>query len=139
MSIRTMYKIVGIAILATTTLGFGASLSTPTTLDRIGNNDNVAVSAADTYVTKVTWTESASDITSITVEINNTDTITHTYEICVITKAGASISDTTGTSVDCTSTGSIASKVIGSAAINFAIPLNASLVDGSDISIEQTS
>ena len=134
-----MYKIVGIVILATATLGFGASLSTATTLDRIGNEDNVAVSAADTFVTKVTWTESASNIASTTVEIKNTDTSAHTYEICVITKAGASISDTTGTGADCTSTGSIAGSATGSATINFAIPLDATLVDDSDISVEQTA
>ena len=139
MSIRTMYKIVGMAILVTTTLGFGASVSTTTTLDRIGNDDNVALSAADTFVTKVTWTESASNITSTTVEIKNTDTSAHTFEICVISKADASISDTTGTSADCVSTGSIAGSVTGSATINFAIQLNASLVDDSDISIEQIS
>jgi len=82
-------------------------------------------------------TESASNITSATITVKNTDSASHSYKICVITKAGASISDTAGTSSDCTSTSSISASSTGSAVINFSNPLSASNVDYSDISIQE--
>jgi len=130
---------IALLVFASTALGYGGSLGTSTTLDRIGSDENVTVTAADTFVTQVVWNKSGSRITGATVDIKNTDTSAHTFEICVISKAGASISDTVGTSADCASTGSIASSATGSATINFSNSLNANSSDDTDISIEQTA
>ena len=139
MNSRVIYAMVGIAVLATSTLGFGASLSTTSAPDRIGSDDDVTVPATDADVTEITWTESNNEITSATVKVKNTDTgAAHTFEICVISKAGASISDTVGTSADCGSTGSISASATGSVTITFSIALNAANVDATNLSIEQT-
>ena len=139
MSSEKIYFIMGVAILSTLMLGLGASLNTTPTLNKVGADDNVSVPASDADITQITWSESDNNITSATVVVKNTDTGSHTYEICVITKAGASFSDTAGTSADCTSTGSISASATGSAVINFASPLTAADVDDTDISIEQTA
>ena len=126
-------------VVTSTALGYGAPLGTSTTLDSTGSDDNVTVTAADTFVTQIIWNESGSKISSVTVDVKNTDTSAHTFEICVIGKAGGSISDTVGTTADCTSTGSIASGAIGSATINFTNQLITNNFDDTDISIEQTT
>lgn len=138
MNTKTIFAIVGIAVMATATLGLAAALSM-TSLKNIGGDDNVVVAGADADVTELTWTETANQITSATVKVKNTDTIAHTYEICVITKAGASFSDTAGTSADCASTGSIAASTEGTATITFSIALAAANVDNTNMSIEQTA
>ena len=139
MSSIKIYFIAGMAILFTSTLSLGGSLNTTISLDSIGGDDNIPVPASDADVTQITWFESDNNITSATVVVKNTDSGSHTYEICVITKAGASFSDTAGTSADCASTGSISASATGSAVINFANPLAATDVDDTDISIEQTA
>ncbi len=126
-------------VVASTALGYGAPLGTSTTLDNTGSDDNVTVTSVDTFVTQVIWNESGNKISSVTVDVKNTDTSAHTFEICVIGTAGGFISDTVGTTADCTSTGSIASGAIGSATIIFTIQLNTNNLDDTDISIEQTT
>ena len=138
MNSKTIFAMLGIAVIATATLGLGAAIST-SSLNRIGGDNNVVVPGADADVTEVIWTETANKITSATVKVKNTDTSAHTYEICVITKAGASFSDTAGTGADCASTGSIAASTEGTATIAFSIPLAAADVDNTNISIEQTA
>ncbi len=85
----------------------------------------------------VVLTESAGNISSATITIKNTDSSTHSYKICVITKAGALISDVQGTSSDCTNSGAIPASNVDSSIINFSNPLNSLLVDYSDISLQQ--
>jgi len=139
MYLRIIYGIIGVTLLTILSLGFGTSLSTTPSPNEIGGDNNIAVLATNADVTKITWTESDNEITSVTVTVKNTDTVAHTFEICVISKAGASLSDTVGTSSDCTSTGSISASATDSVTINFAIALNAADVDASNLSIEQTS
>jgi len=139
MYLRIIYGIIGVTILTTLSLGLGTSLSTTPSPNEIGGDDNVVVPATDADVTKITWTEVSNEITSATVTVKNTDTVAHTFEICLIAKAGASLSDTAETSPDCTSTDSISASATGSVTINFAIALNATDVDASNLSIEQTS
>ena len=122
-------------IFAVSTIGLGANLNSTPSFNNIGGDDNISVPDAD--ITNVVLTESGSNIVSATITVKNTDSISHSYNVCVITKAGASISDTTGTSSDCTSTSSISASSTGSAVINFSNPLGASAVDYSDISIQE--
>lgn len=124
-------------IIAASTVGLGANFNTATDSNKIGADDNILVSVPDVNITNVVLTESASTITSATITIKNTDSISHSYKICIITKAGVLISDTIGTSSDCTNTTSISASNTGSAVINFANPLSSSAVDYSDISIQE--
>jgi len=124
-------------IFTVSTIGFAANLNSAPSFNNIGGDDNISVPVPDADITNVVLTESASNIVSATITVKNTDSISHSYNVCVITKAGASISDTTGTSSDCTSTSSISASNTGSAVINFSNPLSASNVDYSDISIQE--
>ena len=124
-------------ILAVSTISFGSNLNSATSLNKIAGDDNISVPIPDADITNIVLTESGSDITSATITIKNTDDVSHTYKICVITKAGALISDTVGSSSDCTNTASISSSSTGSAVINFSIPRSSSDVDYSDISVQE--
>ncbi len=124
-------------ILAVSTISFGSNLNSATSLNKIAGDDNISVPIPDADITNIVLTESASTITSATITIKNTDDTSHSYKICVITKAGVLISDTPGSSSDCTNTTSISASSTGSAVINFANPLSSSDVDYSEISIQQ--
>ena len=124
-------------ILAVSTISFGSNLNSTTSFNKIGGDDNIVVPIPDANITNIVLTESASTITSATITIKNTDDTSHSYKICVITKAGVLISDTPGSSSDCTNTTSISASSTGSAVINFANPLSSSDVDYSEISIQQ--
>jgi len=133
-----IYFLIGIMILAVATVGFGSTLNNSPSLNRIGGNDNVSVPTPDVNITNIVLTESVNTITSATITIKNTDSTSHTYKICIITKANILVSDTPGTSADCSNTASISASTTGSAVINFANPLNSTNVDYSDISVQQT-
>ncbi len=124
-------------IFTVSTIGYGANLNSTPSFNNIGADDNVLVPVPDVDVTNVVLTESAGNIVSATITVKNTDSASHSYDVCVVTKAGVSISDTVGTSSDCTSTSSISASSTGSAVISFSIPLNSTYVDYSDISIQQ--
>ena len=129
--------IVGVLIFVVSTVGFGNDLNGDTSFNNIGADDNVSVPIPDADITNVVLTESASNIVSATITVKNIDNSSHSYNICVITKAGELISDVQGTSSDCTSTASISASNTGSAVINFANPLSSSTVDYSYISVQQ--
>ncbi len=120
-------------------IGFGFDLNTSITFNNIGGDDNVPVPAPDANITNVVLTETGGNIVSTTITVKNTDSISHSYNICVITKAGVSLSDTVGTSSDCTTTSSISASTTGTAVINFVNPLNSLNVDYSDISVQQVT
>ncbi len=124
-------------IFTVSTIGLGANLNTTPSFNNIGGDDNVSVPVPDADITNVVLTESGSNIVSATITVKNTDSISHSYNVCVITKAGALISDTVGTSSDCTSTSSISASSTGSALINFSNPLSKGAVDYADISIQE--
>ena len=136
--IKKIYFLVGILILTVATVSFGVTSNSSPSLNRIGGNDNVSVPTPDVNITNIVLTESANTITSATITIKNTDSISHMYKICVITKADILVSDTPGTNADCSITTSISASTIGTAVINFSNPLNSTNVDYSDISIQQT-
>jgi hypothetical protein len=129
--------IIGILIFVVSTVGFGTDLSTVTSFNNIGAENNVSVPVPNADITNVVLTESVGTIVSATITVKNTDSTSHAYKICVITKAGTLISDIPGTSSDCTNTASISASNTGSSVINFANPLSSSDVDYSDISIQQ--
>ncbi len=131
--------IVGIIFFGISTVGFGANLNTPSSFNNIGSNDNLSIPVPDADITNIVFTESANDIVSTTITVKNTDSTSHSYYICVITKAGIAISDTVGSSPDCSTTSSISGSNTDSVVISFTNPLSSSNVDFSDISIQQLS
>ncbi len=124
-------------IIAVSTISLGSNLNSATSLNKIGGDDNILVPTPDADITNIVLTESVGTITSATITIKNIDSISHSYKICVITKAGVLISDTPGSSSDCTDTTSISASNTDSVVINFANPLSSSNVDYLDISIQQ--
>ena len=125
--------------MAISTIGLGANLNSTPLFHYVGADDNISVPAINVVITNVQLTKAGSTINSATITVKNTDSVSHVYAICVITKAGASISDTAGTSPDCTDTSSISASNTGSAVVNFSIPLNKNTVDFIDISIQEIS
>ncbi len=136
MSLKIIFFI-GILIIAISAIGLGANLDTSSTFNKIGSDDNVSIGLSTADITNMVHSTSGSNIDSSTITVRNTDSVSHSYQICVITKAGASISDTVGTSSDCTTTNSISSSGTGSAVITFTNPLSKNGVDFADISIQE--
>lgn len=128
---------VGIVIIAISTIGLGGNLDTSSTFNKIGSDDNVSIGLSTADITNMVHSTSGTNIDSSTITVRNTDSVSHSYQICVITKAGASISDTVGTSSDCATTSSISSSGTGSAVITFTNPLSENSVDFADISIQE--
>lgn len=114
---KAIYAIMGIAVLATSTLGFGASLSTTTAVDRIGSDSNVAVAAARGNVTALAWTEEVAadgvvEVDTITFTVGNEDTASaHTFQVCAVIEGPASTyTPAAGSAPECSSTASIAAN-----------------------------
>lgn len=135
MSLKIIF-LIGIVVITISTIGLGENLNHTSLFNYVGADDDISVPATNVVLTNMALTNSTSTIDSATITVKNTDSVSHTYAICVITKAGVSISDTVGTSPDCTNTSSISASNTGSAVINFSIPLNKNSVDFTDISIE---
>lgn len=136
MSLKIIF-FVGVLIIAISAIGLGANLDASSTFNKIGSDDNVSIGLSTADITNMVHSTSGSNIDSSTITVRNTDSVSHSYQICVITKAGASISDTVGTSSDCTTTNSISSSGTDSAVITFTNPLSKNGVDFADISIQE--
>jgi len=132
-----IYFLVGVMILIITTVGFGATLSTTPKIDKIGGVSNIAVSKPSVDVTNIVLNKSGTDVISATVTVKNIDSVSHTYKICMIVKAGALISDTVGTSADCSNTASISASGTGSTTVTFTIPRITNNLTYWDISVHQ--
>ncbi|MCV0366734.1 MAG: hypothetical protein K5798_05685 [Nitrosopumilus sp.] len=127
---------VGVLIITVSTIGLGSNLNSSITFNSIGSDDNISSRASEVDITNVVHSTSGNNIDSSTITIRNTDSVSHSYRICVITKAGSSISDTVGTIPDCATT-LISSNNIDSVVVSFTNPLNKTTVDFADISIQE--
>lgn len=136
MSLKVIF-FVGALIIAVSAIGLGANLTNSSTFNPIGSDDNISTSISDVDITNMVHSTSGVNIDSSTITVKNTDSVSHSYNICVITKAGSSISDTAGTAPDCVTTSSISSGGTGSAVITFTNPLSNNSVDFADISIQE--
>ena len=93
---KILYAMVGIAILATSTLGFGASLATTPAPNLIGASDNVVVAAARGNITSIVWTEEVAadgviEVDTITFTVGNEDTAAaHAFQVCAVIEGPAS-------------------------------------------------
>ncbi|MCH7966055.1 MAG: hypothetical protein IIB02_01340 [Thaumarchaeota archaeon] len=138
--------LIGIAILVTSTIGFGATISTPTELNRIGGSDNIVVAAARGNVTALVWTEEVAadgviEVDQITFTVGNEDTgDSHTFEICaVIEYSGASYSPAADAAPECKSTSSIAAwGEETDVTIDFALAVDVNEIVDISFSIEET-
>ena len=138
MSLKIIF-LLGIIVIAVATVGVGANLTSPTKFNAIGSDENIPISLSDADMTDMTHSVNGVNIDSSTITVRNTDTVSHSYKICVITKAGVSISDTSGTTSDCATTSTISASGTGNAVITFTNPLSKTSVDFSNISIQEIS
>jgi len=131
--------LLGIIVIAVSTVGVGANLTSPTKFNAIGSDENIPISLSDADITNMMHSVSGANIDSSTIIVRNTDNMPHSYKICVITKAGVLISDTSGTTSDCATTSTISASSTGIAVITFTNPLSKTSVDFSNISIQEIS
>ncbi len=119
-------KIVIIAIFAvilfSAVIGFANTLSTSGIVP-IGAKDDVIPALNNMEVGQILWNFDGLNYDQVLVEIRNTDSVSHTYEICVIFPNGASLSDTAGTSADCNTSASTSSGQLRTTTITVSNPL----------------
>ncbi|MGY5149656.1 MAG: hypothetical protein ACW9W3_06305 [Candidatus Nitrosopumilus sp. bin_68KS] len=107
--------LVGIAILVTSTVGFGATLTSTPTINLIGASDNNSVPTSRGNITALVWTEEVSnggtiETDEITFAVGNEDTDeAHDFQVCaVIEGPAATFTPAAGSAPSCTTTGAVA-------------------------------
>jgi len=114
-----IYVIVGIVILATSSLAFGTSISTPLSFNLIGASDNIAVPSPSVNITSIDFIQQVSgndviETNSINFSVGNEDPLSsHTYEICLVLEGPIGIfNPTSESSPACTITSPISANAI---------------------------
>lgn len=140
-----VFGAIGAAILAVSTAGFAASLSTTPSFNLIGASDNNTVNTARGNLTEIIWNEAISgegviEMDQIIFTVGNEDPSTaHIFQVCAIMEGPVAIfSPAAGELPACVNTSSIAAsgKLTGQI-ISFANPVDvASIIDFS-FSIEE--
>ena len=109
--------LIGIAILVTSTVGFGATLATTPDINRIGGSENNPVNAARANITALVWTEEvgfagAVEIDQIIFAVGNEDIVnTHEFQICAVIEAiNGTFMPNAGQAPACTTTGVFAAS-----------------------------
>jgi len=107
--------LIGIAILVTSTVGFGAVFTTAPDINRISGSDDNVISAARGNITAVVWVEEVSDkgvieTDSIVFAVGNEDTTqSHTFQVCAVVEGPIGVYiPLAGQVPNCTLTGTIA-------------------------------
>lgn len=140
--------IIGMAVLVSATVGFGATLVDAPTFSLIGASDNNVVSTARGNVTSILWTEEVglhgeieTDEIIFTVGNNSTgDTIDFT--VCAVidfrNATGQFFSPPAGQAPACVTTGDIAPNTLDTTnTIAFALPVNVTEIFDLSISIQE--
>ena len=114
-----IYFIVGIVILATSSLAFGASISTPLSFNLIGASDNVEVPAPSVNITSIDFIQEVAEdgvieTDAINFSIGNEDTLnSHSYEVCLVMEGPIGVfNPSAGGTPACTTTSSIPASSI---------------------------
>ncbi len=87
--------IIGMAVLVTATVGFGASLGSTPTVNLIGASDNVLVNAARGNITAIVWNDLVGadgfvEIDKITFTVGNEHVGTdHAFSVCAVIEGPA--------------------------------------------------
>ena len=139
--------LIGVAILVTSTVGFGASLTNTPTFNLIGASDNNSVPTARGNITALTWTEEVSiggtiETDQIIFAVGNEDPVnSHEFQICaVIEGPSGTFTPAAGSAPECTSTVAIAAfGNLTSQTIDFTIPVNVTDIVDISFTIEETS
>lgn len=137
--------LVGIAILVTSTVGFGASLNNTPSFNLIGASDNNAVTTARGNITALVWTEEVSnggtiETDLITFAVGNEDgTEAHDFQICAIIEGpSATFTPAVGQPPECTTTGIVAAHANSTGhTISFTTPVNVTDIVDISFSIEE--
>ena len=110
----SLLAIIGVAVLVVSTIGFGASLTTNPSINRIGGSDNNVVASARGNVTALAWTEEVNSTGVVaTKQIkfsvwNEDPTNAHSFQICAVLEGPSGVyKPSAGQSPACNSTASI--------------------------------
>lgn len=142
-----VFAAIGAAILAVSTAGLAASLSTEPTFNLIGASDNNMVNTARGNLTEIVWNEIISgggviQMDQIEFTVGNEDlSAAHIFQVCsVIEGPAATFSPSVGDPPACISTSSIAAsgKLTGQV-IQFTSQVNVSSITDFSFSIEELS
>jgi len=144
---KILFALIGVAILATSTVGFGATLATSPELNRVAGSDDNVVSAARGNITALVWTEEVAadgvvEVDTITFTVGNEDTASaHAFQVCAVIEGPSSTyTPGVGTAPECVSVSSIAaSGEAASQAITFSTAVDAKDIVDISFSIEETS
>ena len=139
--------IIGILVMATATVGFGATLATPLSFNLIGASDNTPVPSARANITSIDFIQQVGSngviqINGTTFWVGNEDPVNaHVFEICLTMEGPiGTFSPAAGESPACTGTLSIAANAISTGhTINFLIPMNVTSLQNISASIEETT
>lgn len=145
---------VGMAILVTATVGFGATLANTPTFNLIGGSDNNPVTTAQANITALVWTEQVGtwgeiETDQITFTVGNEDTdAAHTFQVCAVIEFdnGTALnwySPPAGNAPACVSVSSIGirgggSDIAAGEQIEFLLPVNVTEMVDISFTIEQT-
>jgi len=137
--------LVGIAILVTSTIGFGATLTNTPTFNLIGASDNNAVTTARGNITALVWTEEVStegviETDQITFAVGNEDsTEAHDFQVCAVIEGPiGTYSPAAGVAPACTTTGAVAASANSTGhTIAFTTPVNVTSIVDISFSIEE--
>jgi hypothetical protein len=143
----SLLALIGVAVLVISTIGFGASLTTNPTINRIGASDNQVVAAARGNVTSLAWTEEVDSngvvaTKQIIFTVGNEDpAAAHTFQVCAILEAPAlTFQPAAGAPPSCISTSSIsASSTLTSQSLNFTNTVTVTDIANISFSIEELS
>jgi hypothetical protein len=102
--------LIGIMILSLATVGYGASLNTTPSVDKIGGEDNVAVDIPNANISNVVLRIQSGHVNRVTVTLENQDAVPHAWRVCAFLKAGAETSSTIGAAADCDTTPEASAK-----------------------------
>ena len=137
--------LLGIAILVTSTVGFGATLTSTPTFNLIGASDNNEVTTARGNITALVWVEEVStegviETDSIVFAVGNEDTSEeHSFQVCSVLEGPVgTYSPAAGDPPACTITGGIAAYGNSTGHfINFTTPMNVTSIVDISFSIEE--
>jgi len=137
--------IIGIIVMATATVGFGATLATPLEFNLIGASDNTAVEAARANITSIDFIQEVGSngviqINGTDFSVGNEDTInSHVFEICLTMEGPiGTFTPAAGESPACTTTSAIAANAIDTDnTINFVTKMNVTSLQNISASVEE--
>ena len=139
--------IIGMAVLVTSTVGFGASISTTPEFNLIGASDNNTVATARGNITALVWTEQVAtdgviETDEITFTVGNEDTgASHAFQVCaVIEGPGSTFTPAAGAAPDCVAVSSMAALAETTGQIiSFSAPVDVNDIVDISFTIEETS